>query len=108
MLNTISDPLVLKEKQYLKPEQKKIIDNFLQSKELPKTIDNFFISSINALLHGFEPVVINTEDLMEKIDKIGPSDMETFKNKLMNIISAYTKGKDKSKLRIVVKRGVTR
>ena len=45
---------------------------------------------------------------MEKIDKIGPSDMETFKNKLMNIISAYTKGKDKSKLRIVVKRGVTR
>lgn len=108
LLNTISDPLVLKEKQYLKPEQTKIIDDFLQSKELPKTIDNFFISSINALLHGFEPVVINTEDLMDKIDKIGPSDLETFKNKLMDIISAYTKGKDKNKLRIVVKRGVTR
>lgn len=104
LLNTISDPLVLAQKDYLKPDQKTIIEVFLENKELPNTIDNFFISSINVLLQGFEPVVINTEELMHKIDEIGPCDIESFKNKLMDIVSGYTKGKDKEKLRIVVKR----
>lgn len=104
LLNTISDPLVLTQKDYLKQEQKKTIDSFLQSKELPDTVDNFFIASINALLQGFEPVVIDTEIFMHKIDEIGPCDIDTFKNKLMDIIANYTKGKDKEKLRIVVKR----
>ncbi|MBS4024829.1 MAG: hypothetical protein KGZ96_04035 [Clostridia bacterium] len=104
LLNTISDPLVLVQKEYLNPEQQRVIENFLKNKELPNTIDNFFINSINALLQGFEPVVINTDELIHKIDEIGPCDVDTFKNKLMDIISVYTKGKDKEKLRIVVKR----
>ena len=104
LLNTISDPLVIVQKDYLSPEQKKMIEEFLETKELPATIDNFFIGSINALLQGFEPVIINTEELMHKIDEIGPCDVDKFKNKLMDIISGYTKGKDKEKLRIVVKR----
>ena len=41
---------------------------------------------------------------MQKIDEIGPCDLDTFKNKLMDIISNYIEGKDKKKLRIVVKR----
>lgn len=104
LLNTISDPLVLVQKDYLKPEQKKVINDFLKNKELPVIIDNFFIGSINTLLKGFEPLVIHTEEFMEKIDSIGPCDVDTFTVKLMDIISAYTKGKDKEKLRIVVKR----
>ncbi|MEH7239092.1 DUF6079 family protein [Bacillus sp. JJ1562] len=104
LLNTLSDPLVLTQIDYLKPEQKKNINIFLQTKKLPSTIDNFFISSINALLKGFEPVIINSEELLSKIDEIGPSDIETFKNKVIEILSVYTEGKDKDKLRIVVKR----
>jgi len=104
LLNTISDPLVIVQKDYLSQEQKKTIEEFLKTKEMPATIDNFFIGSIKALLQGFEPVIINTEELMHKIDEIGPCDVDKFKNKLMDIISDYTKGKDKEKLRIVVKR----
>lgn len=104
LINTISDPLVLSQKEFLSSEQQKAIDSFLGSKVLPSTIDNFFVNSINALLQGFEPVVINTDELMNKIDEIGPCDIDAFKNKLMDIITVYTKGKDKDKLRIVVKR----
>lgn len=104
LLNTISDPLVLTQKDYLSSEQKKVIESFLQTKELPATIDNFFIGSINALLKGFEPVVIHTDEFMHKIDEIGPCDVDSFKSKVMDIISVYIKGKDKEKLRIVVKR----
>lgn len=35
---------------------------------------------------------------------MGPSDGSTFKNGLLSIVDAYTRGKDESELRIIVKR----
>lgn len=104
LLNTITDPMVLEQKEYLTPEQIKLIDTFIAEKALPETIDNFFVASINALLVGFEPVVIKADDLINKIEAIGPCDVDAFKAKVADIIAEYTKGKDKEKLRIIVKR----
>ena len=44
------------------------------------------------------------EDLVQKLDELPPLDEATFKAKLNDIISAYTKGKDTATLRIVVKK----
>ena len=104
LLNTISDPLVLDQKKYLSPDQQKAIHAFLDSKVLPEVVDNFLIASINALLQGFEPVVIDSQNFIDQLDAIGPVDVATFKDKLNIIVDAYTRGKDKEKLRIVVKR----
>ena len=102
--NTISDPLVLSQKEYLSAQQIEVIDEFIESKILPHTVDDFFVKSINVLLKGFETVVIKTEDFIQKLDVLGPCDIDTFKNKIADIVEAYIKGKDTSKLRIVVKR----
>ena len=102
--NTISDPLVLSQKEYLSAQQIEVIDEFIESKVLPHTVDDFFVKSINVLLKGFETVVIKTEDFIQKLDVLGPCDIDTFKNKIADIVEAYIKGKDTSKLRIVVKR----
>ena len=67
-------------------------------------MDDFFVKSINALLKGFEPLVIQTEDFMQKLDELGLCDVDTFKTKIADIVAGYIKGKDTSKLRIVVKR----
>lgn len=104
LLDTISDPLVLSQKEYLTAQQAQILDEFVSSKELPKRVDDFFVKSINALLQGFESVVIETEDLIQKLDEMPPCDVDTFKGKINEIVSEYIKGKDASKLRIVVKR----
>lgn len=104
LLNTISDPLVLEQKKYLTPDQQSALDTFLKTKELPDKIDNFFIGAIEALLQGFEPVTINATDLIDKLDAIGPCDVEAFKARLTTLVDGYTKGKDREKLRIVVKR----
>ena len=53
---------------------------------------------------GFEPVVIDTDDLIKKLEEMPPMDEASFKAKVNEIVSVYTKGKDTSKLRIVVKR----
>ena len=84
--------------------QKQAIDEFIASGTLPKRVDDFFVKAINALLKGFEPVVIDTDDLVAKLEQMPPMDEASFKAKVNELISAYTKGKDAGKLRIVVKR----
>ena len=104
LLDTISDPIVLDQKKFLKAQEAQAIDEFVASGSLPKKVDDFFVKSINALLKGFEPVVIDTDDLIKKLEEMPPMDEASFKAKVNEIVSAYTKGKDTSKLRIVVKR----
>lgn len=60
-LNTISDPIVASQKEYLSVEQQKAIDDFIASGTLPKRVDDFFIKAIQALLKGFEPVVVDAK-----------------------------------------------
>lgn len=104
LLNTISDPIVSSQKGYLSVEQQKAVDDFVSSGTLPKRVDDFFVKAIKALLQGFEPVVINTADLTEKLEQLPPMDEASFTQKLNEIVAAYTQGKDTSKIRIVVKR----
>ncbi len=104
LLNTLSDPLVLDQKKYLTPDQQSVVDEFLKTKALPEKIDTFFICAIEALLQGFEPVTINAYELIDKLDAIGPCDVDTFKARVTGVIDSYSRGKDKEKLRIVVKR----
>ena len=104
LMDTITDPLVLSQKEYLSAQQAKAIDDFISSGTLPQRVDDFFVKSIQALLKNYEPVVIEVEDLVQKLDELPPLDEATFKAKLNDIISAYTKGKDTATLRIVVKR----
>ena len=104
LLNTISDPIVASQKEYLSADQQQVIDEFIASGELPKRVDDFFVKAINALLKGFEPVVIDTDDLVAKLEQLPPMDETSFRAKIGELVGAYTKGKDASKLRIVVKR----
>lgn len=104
LLDTISDPIVASQKTFLSAEQQKAIDDFISSGELPKRVDDFFVKAINALLKGFEPVVIDSDDLMAKLEQMPPMDEASFKAKVNELIASYTKGKDAGKLRIVVKR----
>lgn len=104
LLNTISDPIVSSQKEYLSADQLKTIDDFVSSGQLQKRVDDHFVNSIKALLQGFEPVVIDTNDIVAKLDEIGPCDVNTFKNKVSGIVEEYIKGKDASKIRIIIKR----
>lgn len=103
LLNTINDPIVLSQKSYLNKQQKDTIEQFIDTKALPQRVDDFFIQTIKDLLKGFDPVVIDTEELVSKLDEIGPCDVDTFEAKIKSLVSEYIKDKDPAKLRIVVK-----
>lgn len=104
LVDTLSDPLVASSKEYLSPDQKKVIDEFVNSERLPERVDDFFVKSIEALLQGFEPVVVDADELIQKLEALPPMDENSFKQNIEELVKAYTRGKDASKLRIVVKR----
>ncbi|HHW00112.1 MAG TPA: hypothetical protein GXX36_11210 [Clostridiaceae bacterium] len=104
LFNTVTDPTLEEQKQYLSPEQRKVIDEFIRTKTLPEKIDHFFVNAIEDLLKGFEPLAIAADELVDKLGALGPCDIETFQNKLKDLLDGYTRGKDKNKLRIIVKR----
>jgi hypothetical protein len=103
-LGTIEDPYVQELKQYLSQKQVKAINDFVSAAALPQKVDDNFVSSIQALLKKYEPVVITVEELTSKLEQLPPLDEVHFKDRLNKIVSEYTQGKDPSTLRIVVKR----
>jgi hypothetical protein len=104
LINTIDDPLLVSQRDYLNADQKKVIEEFVSKKALPEKVDGFFVEAIKALLSGFEPVTIPADEFIDKLSALGPCDASTFSNKLNQIISAYTKGKDSDKMRIIIKK----
>lgn len=104
LINAISDPIVASNKKYLSGEQQKVVDDFIASGSLPERVDDFFVKAVNAIMKSFEPVVIDTDDLISQLEQMPPMDEASFKEKISDLISSYTKGKDAGKLRIIVKR----
>lgn len=104
LYNTLSDPGLAEQMEYLKPQQRTVIREFLNTRNLPNVVDNYFIDAVSTLLEGFEPVAISAEEFIDKLDALGPCDIDTFRGKISELLKAYTKGKDAEKLRIVIKR----
>jgi hypothetical protein len=103
LFNSISDPLIEGGKTYLSSEQQSIIANFLEAQSLPDKVDVYFVNAISALLKGFDAVTVSGEELIDKLGSLGPCDEDTFVAKVKEIIDGKAKGKDKSKLRIVIR-----
>jgi hypothetical protein len=103
LLNTISDPLVLGQKEFLTAEQKKAIDTFIETKALPDKLDQFFAGAVKDLLKGFDAVTLTASELTDKLIALGACDVDTFKAKVDEVVADLSKGKDKSKLRIIVR-----
>ena len=61
------------------------------------------MSTMSEMLKGFDPVPVEASDLTKKLALSGPCDLDTFKEKMNNLLDDYTKDKDKSKLRIIVR-----
>jgi len=55
------------------------------------------------LLEGFEAVTMEGTDLADKLIALGACEPDALKTKFNEIVDSLSKGKDKSKLRIIIK-----
>ena len=101
--SVLEDPMLEEQKALLGKNARAAIDKFLQSRHLPIPVDQQFIDSVNAMLFGLESLEVHMNQLQTVMISWGPCTPEDFKAKLAQWVDSQTSGKDKSKVRIVVK-----
>lgn len=103
LLGNLQDPVVQGNFGLLKPKQKKLIDEFIKSKELPDEIGNDFLQSLQEALSGLTKIPIRLEDLKSALFPDGsPSTPTEFKDRFERFVAKLLKGKDGGKTRIVL------
>jgi len=103
LLASIEDPMVAKDIEYLKPEQKKTVERFLKERRLPDVVDNHFVDAVNTLLKGLDKMEVNIGELNSIISSWGPCTADDLKDKFDALVDGWSKGRDKNKLRIIIK-----
>jgi len=100
--NLTKDPTVKKNFELLKPEQKELIEGFIQTKQYSPNTQDELISAMKLVLQGLEKIVISDRDLLNIFGNGIPLTIEEFKDKLKHFLTQISKGKEQGKLRIVV------
>lgn len=103
LIKALDDAIVYENIKYLKPDEKKEIEEFLSKKELPSKISTTFVNAVNSLMEGFEKVELNFDAMKHEISSKGPMTVDELKAAFEEYLKSLTKGKEKEKVRILIK-----
>jgi len=103
LLNNLTDPVVQSNLSLLKAKQKKLITEFVDSKELPDEITQDFVRALQEALTGLSKVSVTIAELKEALMPEGsPATPAELRDRFEQFVSAKLAGKDAGKVRIVV------
>jgi len=107
LLENLADPTVKESLKLLSDSKgKKALKTFVDSEELPDPIDSVFVESLQEVLRGLERVVLSLSSLEQALSKGGlPCEVKQVEERFKEHLNAITKGKDVSKVRVVVEKG---
>lgn len=103
LLNNLEDPMTQSNvHELLHEDDKKIIQAFTETKELPFPVDSNFVQTLKTVLAGLQKVKVKKADLMKIVSDIGPSTPDEFKRAVSDYVDSLARGKDPAKVRIVM------
>lgn len=103
LIANLEDPTTKNNLNLLKSEQRQLVDEFLTSHILPNPLTNEFIGAVREVLSGLAKVVVKTQDLQKVLLAGGsPCTVQEMKKRFDDYLSNLAKGKDLSKVRIIV------
>jgi len=103
LLSNLDDPMAQGNIALLKPEQKKVISDFLQDKKLPEQVNLDFVNTVNEALSGLIKVPIKLEELKFALLSGGtPMTLQDMKSRIELFVKDMSKGKDPDKIRITL------
>ena len=102
ILASVEDPLVINDIRYLQPDQRQVIEAFIQDRKLPDQVDGAFVNEINTLLKGLDKVVIDAGDILHELSTLGPCTIDDIKGKFETLVNQWVGHKDKNKIRIII------
>jgi hypothetical protein len=103
LISNLDDPIIKKNLALLKDSQRKLVEAFIKSKQVPDSISRDFINAVNEALSGLEKVTMKMEELRDSLLKGGaPMTIEEARKRFENYLEGKYHGKDPDKIRINV------
>jgi len=103
LLENLEDPTVRSNMDLLKPEERELVEAFLNEKRLPEPLSQAFIKALKEIFTGLQRVAITEKELKEALTSGGlPATPEEIKRRFENFLVEKIRGKDPTKVRIVV------
>ncbi|MCY3016303.1 MAG: DUF6079 family protein [Planctomycetota bacterium] len=106
LIDNLDDPIACKSIKLLPDGQKVAIQAFLKAKKLPEKIDNDLVQGMQQALSGLEAIQVKPADLLEALGEGGaPCTVEQIQARFVEFVTKITRGKEPSKVRLVIDRG---
>lgn len=103
LLSNLEDPITQSNMDLLKGDDRKLLDKFIKSRELPAPLDNNLLYAIKEVLSNLVKVSVKTQDLQTALQVAsGPATPAEMKKRFEEYIDSLTKGKDPAKVRILI------
>jgi len=103
LLADLEDPTTKENLSLLKPEQRKLVDEFIENRTLPDDLDQDFIYALQEALSGLTKVSVKIADLREALLAGGsPATPAEMRKRFEEYLDELTKGKEPGKVRIVL------
>ena len=105
LLDNLSDPTAQASTELLDPAQKKAVTSFIEAETLPEPVANDLIQGMQNALSGLERISVSHADLLNMLSECDtPCTVDDLRSQLEAFIQQLVKGKDVSKIRIVIER----
>ncbi len=103
ILNNLEDPITTTNMELLKIDDREPLEAFIQSHELPVPLNSNFVHALKESLSGLVKVIINAQEIENALQFTdGPATPSEMKKRFEAYIDAITRGKDPTKVRLVV------
>lgn len=103
ILSNLEDPATQTNMELLKIDDRKPLEAFIKSKELPVPLDSDFVHALKEVLSGLVKVTVKAQELQRALQVTdGPATPAEMKKRFEEYIDQLTEGKDPTRVRIVV------
>ncbi len=108
LLDNLDDPTARKSIKLLPEAQKDAVDAFVKAKKLPEKIGNDLVQGMQQALSGLIAISVKSADLLDALSDGGaPCTVEQIQTRFEEFLTKITRGKEQSKVRLVIDRGET-
>lgn len=103
LLVNLEDPTTKENMDLLKPEQRRLVDDFIEKRTLPPDLDQGFLLALKEALGSLIKVPVKVAEVRAALLADGsPATVTELKKRFEEYLEQLTKGKDPAKVRIVL------
>lgn len=103
LLGELRDPSTRKNLDLISADRKRLIEEFLDSRNLPEPLTQEFVSAVREALSSLEKITIRSDELRAALlDGGAPATSSEMRKRFERFLEARTKGTDSGRVRIVL------